>query len=103
MYPLLNVYSCKRHKILRLPNAVEVMRAVGVPCVVQKPWVCHVWCRKCLVKNAEGKGLRGRPSRRREYNLILKKEGMNWNNVAEDRDRLWALVKTALDLFLTFV
>jgi hypothetical protein len=54
---------------------------------------------KCLVAKLEGRGLRGRPSRRREYNLILKKEGMNLINVAEDNDWLWALVKTALDLF----
>jgi hypothetical protein len=58
---------------------------------------------KCLVEKPEGGGLRGRPGRRRGYNVILKKEGMNWNNVAEDRDRLWAVVKTALDLFYVHV
>jgi hypothetical protein len=58
---------------------------------------------KCLVAtNPEGKGLRERPSRRGEYNLILKKEGMHWINVADDMDRLWALVKTALDLCMPY-
>jgi hypothetical protein len=57
---------------------------------------------KCLVAKHEGKGLRGRASRRGEYNLILKKEGMNWINVAEDRDRLWVLVKTALELGIPY-
>jgi hypothetical protein len=43
------MFSCKRHKILRLPKAIEVMRAAGVPCVGQK----NVWLRNMKERDYE--------------------------------------------------
>ena len=55
-----------------------------------------------LVGKPEGKGPLGRPSRRWEDNIKMDLQeldgGMDWINLAQDRDRWRALVNTVMNL-----
>jgi hypothetical protein len=58
---------------------------------------------KVLVTKTEGKRPRGRPSRRWEdgIRMDLRKTGwgsVEWMQLAQDRDRWWALVNTVMNL-----
>jgi hypothetical protein len=58
---------------------------------------------RILVGKPEGKRPLGRPRRRREDNIKICLpevgwEGINWIDVAQDRDRLWAVVNAAMTL-----
>ena len=58
-----------------------------------------------LVGKPEGKRPLGRPRRRREYNIKmdLQEEGcwdMNWIQLAQDRDRWWALLNVVMNLWV---
>jgi hypothetical protein len=63
--------------------------------------------RKCLyrvlVEKPEGKRPPGRPRRRWEDNIKMDLEevgcgGMDWIDLAQDRDRWWALVNEVMNL-----
>ena len=59
-----------------------------------------------LVGKPEGKRPVGRPSRRWENNIKLDLQevgcsGMDWIDLAEDRDRWWTLVNAAMNLRVT--
>jgi len=56
-----------------------------------------------LVKKLEGKRPLGRPRRRWEDNIKMVLQevgygGMDWIELAQDRDRWWALVKAVMNL-----
>jgi hypothetical protein len=57
------------------------------------------------VGKPEGKGPLGRPKHRWEHNIVmdfrkLDVGGMDWIDVAQDRDRWWALVNAVLNLWV---
>ena len=59
-----------------------------------------------LVGNPEGKRPNGRPKRRWEDNIKMDLQevgcgGMDWIELAQDRDRWWALVSTVMNLRVT--
>jgi len=58
---------------------------------------------RVLVGNPEGKRLLGRPRRRWEDNskMDLRGGGMDWIDLAEDRDRWQALVNAVMKLRVT--
>jgi hypothetical protein len=69
--------------------------------------VYHVWWRvqvyRVLVRKPEGKRLLGRPRRRGDDNINIDFqeigcEGMEWINMAQDRDRCRALVNAVMNL-----
>jgi hypothetical protein len=58
---------------------------------------------RVLVGKLEGKRTLGRPRRRREDNIKMdfqsvRCEDMDWINLAQDRDRWWALVNAVMNL-----
>jgi len=60
---------------------------------------------RVLVGRPEGKRPLGRPRHRWEDNIKMDLQevgcgGMNWIDVAQDRDRLWALVHEAMNLWV---
>ena len=87
-----------------LPNIVRVvklrrMRWAGhVACMGQGRGVCRV-----LVGKSEGKRPMGRPRRRWEDNIKMDLQEVggvcgDWMELAQDRDRWWALVSTVMNL-----
>jgi hypothetical protein len=64
-------------------------------------WEIHTY--DVLVGNTEGKRPLGRPSRRGEDNIIMDFmemvwKGVDWMNLAQDRDQWPAFVNTVMDL-----
>jgi hypothetical protein len=58
---------------------------------------------RVLVGNPEGKKPLGRPRRRWEDNITMDLQevrcgGMGWFDLAQDRDRWWALVNVVMNL-----
>jgi hypothetical protein len=56
---------------------------------------------KVLVRKPEGKGPLGRPRHRRKDNINLifnKWEGMDWTDLAKDREKWWTLVNVIMNL-----
>ena len=58
---------------------------------------------RVLVGKPEGKRPLGKPTHRREDNIKMDIQemgcgGMDWIELAQDRDRLWALVKVVMNL-----
>jgi hypothetical protein len=58
---------------------------------------------RIYVRNPEGKGSLERPRRRRVDNIKMNvreigRDGMDWSNVAQDRDQWRALVNTVMNL-----
>ena len=58
---------------------------------------------RVLVRQLEEKRPRGRPRRRWEYNIKMhlwevRYGGMDWMELAQDRDRWWALVTAVMNL-----
>ena len=58
---------------------------------------------RVLVGKPEGKRPLGRPRRRWEDNIKMdlqemRREGMNWFALAQDKDRWWALVNAVMNL-----
>jgi len=76
-------------------------------------WVGHVACMgerrgvyRVLVEKPEGTRPLGRPRRRWENNIKMDlKEmgcgGMDWIELAQDRDRWWALVNVVMNLWVS--
>jgi len=59
-----------------------------------------------LVGKPEGKRPLGRPRRRWEYNIKMDLKdveclGMEWIELAQDRDRWWTLVNAVMNLCIT--
>jgi len=76
----------------------RMRRAGHVTCMWDRRGVCRV-----LVGKPEGKRLLGRPKRRWEDNIKIDLEevgcwGMDWIQLAQDRDRWWALVNSVMNL-----
>jgi hypothetical protein len=58
---------------------------------------------RVLVKEPEGKKLLGRPRRRWEDNIKMGLQevgcyGLDWNELAHDRDSWWAIVNAVMNL-----
>jgi len=75
------------------------MRGAGhVACMGERRGICRV-----LVGKAEGKGPLGRPRRRWEDNIKMDlqevgREGMDWIELAQDRDRWRTLMNEVMNL-----
>jgi len=92
------------HDLCSSPN---IMRAIKSR---RMRWAGHVACMeerksiyRVLVVKPEGKRLFGRPSHRYEDNIKMNLqevgcEGMDWIDLAEDRDRWRAVVNTVMNL-----
>ena len=71
--------------------------------------VAHMGNRRCVYRVLDGKhdGKRplGRPRRRRQYNIKIDLLGvgwgMDWIDLAQNKDRRWALVKALLNLWVS--
>ena len=86
------------------PNIVRVIKSR------RKRWAGHValmgdWrgVYRVLVGKPEGKRPLGRPRRRWEDNIKMDLQGvecgsMDWIDLAQDRDRCWALVSAVMNL-----
>ena len=71
-------------------------------------WVCSTYAARrdvyrVLVGKPEGKRPLGRPRRRWEGNIKMALqdvgcEAMDWIDVSQNKERLWALVKAAMNL-----
>jgi len=84
-----------------LPNIVRVVKSRKMS------WAGHVGrmgegrdVHRVLVGKPEGKRPLGRPRRRWEDNINLREVGGggDWMELAQDRDRWWALVNTVMNL-----
>jgi hypothetical protein len=85
------------------PNIVRVIKS-------RMGWAWHVACMgerrgvyRVLVGKPEGKRPLGRPWHRWEDNIKMDLQemgcgGMDWIELAQDRDRWWALVKSVMNL-----
>jgi len=85
---------------------------VGVIKSRRMRWAGHVVCMgerrgiyRVLVGEPEGKRLLGRPRHRWEYNIKMDLQevgcgGVDWINLAVDRDRWRALVNTVMNLWV---
>jgi len=85
-------------------NSVRVMKSTRmrwaghVASMGERRGVCRI-----LVGKPEGKGPLGRPRRRWEDNIKMDLQemgcgGMEWIELAQDRDRRWALVNAVINL-----
>jgi len=78
-------------------------------CTVERGHVAHMGERRgiyrVLVGKPEGKRLLGRPRYRWEDNIKMGLQevgfgGMDWIKLAQDKDRYWALVNAAINLWV---
>jgi len=70
-------------------------------------WAVHVarigerrGVHRILVGKPEGKRLLGRPRRRWEDNINMDPQGMDWMDLAHDRDRWWAVVNAVMNFWV---
>ena len=86
------------HNIVRVIKSRRMRWAGHVARIGERRGVCRV-----LVGKPEGKRPLGRPRRRWENNIKMDLQevgcgGMDWIELAQDRDRWWALVTAVVNL-----
>jgi hypothetical protein len=92
------------HDLYSSPNIVRVIKsrrmrwAGNVACMGEKRGAYRTF-----VGRPEGRRPLGRPKRRREYNIIMDLQevrwvGMDWTELAQDRDRWRTLVNAVMNL-----
>jgi hypothetical protein len=91
------------HNLYASPNIIRVIKSRKLRWVGYVADMVGKRKYKIWVGKPEGKGSLGRPSRRWEYNVRIDVneiglKGVDWINLAQDRDQWWALVNTVMVL-----